>query len=126
MESQEQKKFKVRTRLTAIDVRALVRDLNSKIRGMRLSNVFDFAPTSACPRSYGFKFSGTALKVSPSAPSASDSTIKEEPEKVLLLVEPPARMHTTRFERAKVCCCCCCCFFKKSSFIFSYEFQKEN
>lgn len=71
----------MKTRMSIVDIRALVTELNKKIAGYggyRLANFYDLAS-----KAFLLKFS------------------KSESEKVYVVIESGMRFHTTKFEREK-------------------------
>jgi predicted ribosome quality control (RQC) complex YloA/Tae2 family protein len=66
-----------KTRFTSLDVRCLVRDIKTKIVGLRVANVYDLNN-----RTYLFK-------------------LAKPDQKIFLLIESGIRIHTTKFAREK-------------------------
>jgi predicted ribosome quality control (RQC) complex YloA/Tae2 family protein len=66
-----------KTRFTSLDVRCAVRDIKTKILGMRVANIYDLNN-----RTYLFK-------------------LAKPDQKVFLLIESGIRFHTTKFSREK-------------------------
>jgi len=105
-EKKKEKAYKIRTRLTAADIAALVRELRGSVRGMRVVNVFECEPTTYSPRSLALKLSGSSAAAA--AATAEDCDVGDDDDKLgrdsnkaLLVVDPPARIHTTRHTRPR-------------------------
>lgn len=96
----------VKSRMSVLDLRVQVRELNRRLCGSRVSNVYDVDE-----RKYLLKLSvpprltqgevGKSGDVKEGDADAEDRKVREAWKKVVLLVESGSRIHTTLFEREK-------------------------